>query len=39
MTEQDRAALGRHAADAVRTTHAVAQVAQDYRSTLLRLWV
>ncbi len=39
LNEEGRAALGRHAADAVRTTHAAAQVARDYRSALLRLWV
>ncbi len=39
LNEEGRAALGRHAADAVRTTHAAAQVARDYRSVLLRLWV
>lgn len=39
MNEQGRAALGRRAADALRTTHSPAQVARDYRSALLRLWV
>lgn len=39
MEAGERAALGRQAEDALRTTHAVQRVAMDYRSALLRLWV
>ena len=31
--------MGEAAAAALQTTHAAGQVARDYRSALLRLWV
>ena len=39
LTGEEKAALGAAAAAALQTTHAAGQVARDYRSALLRLWV
>ena len=39
LTGEEKAALGAAADEALQTTHAAGQVARDYRSALLRLWV
>lgn len=39
MNGEQRAAMGNRALEALETTHSAEQVAQDYRSALLRLWV
>ena len=39
LTGEEKAALGAAADEALQTTHSAGQVARDYRSALLRLWV